>query len=122
MLDVIPGARVGFIGLYRDEKTLQSIEYYFKMPNEIESRDVIIVDPMLATGNSAIAAIDRIKKLNPKSIKFLCLLTCPEGIEAVHAQHPDVSIFTASIDRQLNENGYILPGLGDAGDRIFGTK
>lgn len=122
MLDVIPGARVGHIGLYRDPKTLQAIEYYFKMPQEMDSREVIIVDPMLATGNSAAAAIDRIKSLNPRSIKFLCLLTCPEGIAALHSRHPDVRIFTASIDRELNHHGYILPGLGDAGDRIFGTK
>ena len=122
MLEVIPGARVGHIGLYRDPKTLQAVEYYFKMPHEMESRDVIIVDPMLATGNSATAAVDRVKKLKPKSIKFLCLLTCPEGIAAIHSRHPDVSIFTASIDRELNDHGYILPGLGDAGDRIFGTK
>ena len=122
MLDVIPGARVGHIGLYRDPKTLQAIEYYFKMPQEMDSREVIIVDPMLATGNSAAAAIDRIKSLNPRSIKFLCLLTCPEGIAALHSRHPDVRIFTASIDGELNHHGYILPGLGDAGDRIFGTK
>jgi uracil phosphoribosyltransferase len=122
MLDVIPGARVGHIGLYRDPKTLQAIEYYFKMPQEMDSREVIIVDPMLATGNSAAAAIDRIKSLNPRSIKFLCLLTCPEGIAALHSRHPDVRIFTASIDLELNHHGYILPGLGDAGDRIFGTK
>ena len=122
MLDVIPGARVGHIGLYRDPKTLQAIEYYFKMPQEMDSREVIIVDPMLATGNSAAEAIDRIKSLNPRSIKFLCLLTCPEGIAALHSRHPDVRIFTASIDRELNHHGYILPGLGDAGDRIFGTK
>jgi uracil phosphoribosyltransferase len=122
MLDVIPGARVGHIGLYRDPNTLQAIEYYFKMPQEMDSREVIIVDPMLATGNSAAAAIDRIKSLNPRSIKFLCLLTCPEGIAALHSRHPDVRIFTASIDRELNHHGYILPGLGDAGDRIFGTK
>ena len=122
MLDVVPGARVGHIGLYRDPKTLQAIEYYFKMPNDMQERDVIVVDPMLATGNSAIAAIDRIRKLNPRSIKFVCLLTCPEGIAALSAAHPSVPIYTAAIDRQLNDHGYILPGLGDAGDRIFGTK
>ncbi len=122
MLDVVPGARVGHIGLYRDPKTLEAVEYYFKMPQDMQDRDVIVVDPMLATGNSAIAAIDRIKKLNPKSIKFVCLLTCPEGVAALQAAHPDVSIFTASIDRELNAHSYILPGLGDAGDRIFGTK
>jgi uracil phosphoribosyltransferase len=122
MLSVVPGARVGHVGLYRDPQTLQPVEYYFKMPQEMEARDIVIVDPMLATGNSAIAAIDRLKKLKPKSIKFVCLLTCPEGIAALQKAHPDVAIYTAAIDRQLNEHGYILPGLGDAGDRIFGTK
>jgi uracil phosphoribosyltransferase len=122
ILQVVPGARVGHIGLYRDPDTLQAVEYFFKVPQNMHERDVIMVDPMLATGNSAVAAIDRIKKTQPKSIKFLCLLTCPEGIAALHAAHPDVQIYTASIDRQLNEHGYILPGLGDAGDRIFGTK
>jgi len=122
MLNVVPGARVGHIGLYRDPKTLVAVEYYFKMPESINERDVIVVDPMLATGNSAIAAVERIKELRPKSIKFVCLLTCPEGIQAFHKSHPDVPIYTAAIDRQLNEHGYILPGLGDAGDRIFGTK
>ena len=122
MIDLIPGARVGHIGLYRDPQTLKAVEYYFKMPQDMNQRDVIIVDPMLATGNSAAAAIDRIKKLKPKSIKFICLLTCPEGIAAIQSQHSDVPIYTASIDRQLNEHGYILPGLGDAGDRLFGTK
>jgi uracil phosphoribosyltransferase len=122
MLTVVPGARVGHIGLYRDPKTLQAVEYYFKMPQDMQERDVIVVDPMLATGNSAVAAIDRVKKLNPKSIKFVCLLTCPEGIATMKKAHPDVAIFTAAIDRQLNDHGYILPGLGDAGDRIFGTQ
>ena len=122
MLSVIPGARVGHIGLYRDPKTLVAVEYYFKMPQELNERDVIVVDPMLATGNSAIAAVDRIKELRPRSIKFVCLLTCPEGLTAFHGVHPDVPVFTAAIDRQLNEHGYIVPGLGDAGDRIFGTK
>ena len=122
MLDVVPGARVGHIGLYRDPQTLQAVEYYFKMPQDMQERDVIVVDPMLATGNSAIAAIDRIRELNPRSIKFVCLLTCPEGIAALSAAHPDVPIYTAAVDRQLNDHGYILPGLGDAGDRIFGTK
>ncbi|MGH8831780.1 MAG: uracil phosphoribosyltransferase [Polaromonas sp.] len=122
MLSVVPSARVGHVGLYRDPKTLEPIEYYFKMPQEMEERDIVIVDPMLATGNSAIAAVDRLKKLNPKSIKFVCLLTCPEGVAALQKAHPDVAIYTAAIDRQLNEHGYILPGLGDAGDRIFGTK
>ena len=122
MLNVVPGARVGHVGLYRDPKTLTAIEYYFKMPHGMPERDVVVVDPMLATGNSAIAAVERIKELNPKSIKFVCLLTCPEGIAAMQKAHPDVPIYTASIDRQLNDHGYILPGLGDAGDRIFGTK
>jgi uracil phosphoribosyltransferase len=122
MLSVVPGARVGHVGLYRDPKTLEPVEYYFKMPQEMEERDIVIVDPMLATGNSAIAAVNRLKKLKPKSIKFVCLLTCPEGIAALQKAHPDVAIYTAAIDRQLNDHGYILPGLGDAGDRIFGTK
>lgn len=121
MLTVVPGARVGHIGLYRDPKTLQAVEYYFKMPKEMQERDVVVVDPMLATGNSAVAAVTRLKQLQPKSIKFVCLLTCPEGIATLHKAHPDVPIYTAAIDRQLSEHGYILPGLGDAGDRIFGT-
>ena len=122
MLAVVPGARVGHIGLYRDPKTLVAIEYYFRMPGDLRERDVVVVDPMLATGHSAIAAVDRLKEHDPKSIKFVCLLTCPEGIAAMREAHPDVPIFTAAIDRQLDEHGYILPGLGDAGDRIFGTK
>lgn len=122
MLSVVPGARVGHVGLYRDPQTLEPVEYYFKMPQEMEERDIVIVDPMLATGNSAIAAVDRLKQLNPRSIKFVCLLTCPEGVAALQKAHPDVAIYTAAIDRQLNAHGYILPGLGDAGDRIFGTK
>lgn len=121
MLSVVPGARVGHIGLYRDHVTLQAVEYYFKMPSDMQERDVILLDPMLATGNSAVAAIDKIKALQPRSVKFVCLLTCPQGIATVHAAHPDVPIYTAAIDRELNERGYILPGLGDAGDRIFGT-
>ena len=122
MLTVVPGARVGHIGLYREPKTLVAVEYYFKMPGELNERDVVVVDPMLATGNSAVAAVDRLKECGPKSIKFVCLLTCPEGIEAMQRAHPDVPIYTAAIDRQLDEHGYIKPGLGDAGDRIFGTK
>ncbi len=122
MLSVVPGARVGHIGLYRDPRTLTAVEYYFKMPGDMADRDVVVVDPMLATGNSAIAAVERLKELNPRSIKFVCLLTCPEGVAALQAAHPDVPIYTAAIDRQLNSHGYILPGLGDAGDRIFGTK
>jgi uracil phosphoribosyltransferase len=122
VLSVVPGARVGHIGLYRDPATLQAVEYYFKMPQHMQERDIVVVDPMLATGNSAVAAVTRLKACKPKSIKFLCLLTCPEGIAALQKAHPDVPIFTAAIDRQLNEHGYILPGLGDAGDRIFGTQ
>jgi uracil phosphoribosyltransferase len=122
MLTVVPGARVGHIGLYRDPKTLVAVEYYFKMPGELYERDVVVVDPMLATGNSAVAAVDRLKECGPKSIKFVCLLTCPEGVAAMQRAHPDVPIYTAAIDRRLDEHGYILPGLGDAGDRIFGTK
>ena len=122
MLSVVPGARVGHIGLYRDPDTLQAIEYYLKLPGQLPERDVIVVDPMLATGNSAVAALTRIKAERPRSLKFMCLLACPEGVAAVQAAHPDVPIFTAAVDRQLNEHGYILPGLGDAGDRIFGTR
>ena len=122
MLSVVPGARVGHIGLYRDPKTLTAVEYYFKMPSEMHERDVVIVDPMLATGNSAIAAVDRLKEVRPRSIKFVCLLTCPEGLKAMNDAHPDVPVYTAAIDRELNDHAYILPGLGDAGDRIFGTK
>ena len=122
MLTVVPGARVGHIGLYRDPKTLQAVEYYFKLPSDMHERDVVVVDPMLATGNSAVAAIDRIKAVKPKSIKFLCLLTCPEGLATLYKAHPNVPVYTAAVDRQLNDHGYILPGLGDAGDRIFGTQ
>jgi uracil phosphoribosyltransferase len=122
MLEVVPGARVGHIGLYRDPKTLVAVEYYFKMPHEMADRDAIMLDPMLATGNSAIAAVDRLKETQPRSIRFVSLLAAPEGIASFHAHHPDVPIYTASIDRQLNDHGYIVPGLGDAGDRIFGTK
>ncbi|AFR49241.1 MULTISPECIES: uracil phosphoribosyltransferase [Gordonia] len=121
MLTVVPGARVGHIGLYRDPKTMVVVEYYFKMPSELSERDVVIVDPLLATGHSAVAAIDRIKEYGPKSIKFVCLLACPEGIEVLHRSHPDVPIYTAAVDRELDDNGFIRPGLGDAGDRIFGT-
>ncbi|MBC7216432.1 MAG: uracil phosphoribosyltransferase [Burkholderiaceae bacterium] len=122
LLRVVPNARVGHIGLYRDPATLEAVEYYFKMPTGMNERDVIVVDPMLATGHSAVAAITRLKQLQPRSIKFLCLLAAPEGIATLRQAHPDVPIYTAAIDRQLNERGYILPGLGDAGDRIFGTK
>ena len=121
-LAIVPGARVGHIGLYRDPKTLQAVEYYFKMPPELDERDVIVVDPMLATGHSAVAAVSRIKETKPRSIKFVCLLAAPEGIDTFTKAHPDVPVFTAAVDRCLNDHGYILPGLGDAGDRIFGTK
>jgi uracil phosphoribosyltransferase len=122
MLQVIPGARVGHIGLYRDPATLQAVEYYFKMPQDMHERDVIVLDPMLATGNSAVAAVDRLKQTHPRSIRFVCLVTCPQGIKTFHDAHPDVPIYTPAVDRGLNEHGYIVPGLGDAGDRIFGTK
>lgn len=122
ILELIPSARVGHIGLYRDPTTLMAIEYYFKVPHDIEQRDVLIVDPMLATGNSAVAAVDRIKEVNAISIKFLCLLAAPEGIKHFHEQHPDVPIYTAAIDEGLDEHGYIVPGMGDAGDRLYGTK
>jgi len=121
-LTVVPGARVGHVGLYRDPKTLVAVEYYFKMPGGMSERDAVVLDPMLATGNSAVAAIDRLKESGPRSIKFVCLLTCPEGIRVFHTAHPDVPIFTAAIDDRLNEKSYIVPGLGDAGDRLFGTK
>ncbi len=122
MLEVVPGARVGHVGLYRDPKTLIAVEYYFKMPHEMNERDAIVLDPMLATGNSAVAAVDRLKETHPKSIRFVSLLAAPEGLKNFHAHHPDVPVYTAAIDRQLNEHGYIVPGLGDAGDRLFGTK
>ena len=122
ILELLPSARVGHIGLYRDPKTLIAVEYYFKVPDQMADRDCIVVDPMLATGHSAVAAVDRIKEAGPRSIKFVCLLTCPEGLKEFHAHHPDVPVFTASIDDHLNDKGYIVPGLGDAGDRLFGTK
>lgn len=122
MLDILPSARVGHIGLYRDPKTLAAVEYYYKVPENMTDRDAIVVDPMLATGNSAVAAVDRLKESSPRSIKFVCLLTCPEGLRTFHAQHPDVPVYTAGIDERLNEKSYIVPGLGDAGDRLFGTK
>jgi len=122
MLEVVPGARVGHIGLYRDPRTLVAVEYYFKMPADMHERDAIVLDPMLATGNSAVAAVERLKETRPKSIRFVSLLAAPEGLRAFHAQHPDVPVYTAAVDRQLNDHGYIMPGLGDAGDRIFGTK
>lgn len=122
MLEVVPSARVGHVGLYRDPKTLVAVEYYFKMPHDMHERDAIVLDPMLATGNSAVAAVDRLKETRPRSIRFVCLLAAPEGLANFHAHHPDVPVYTAAIDRELNDHGYILPGLGDAGDRIFGTK
>jgi uracil phosphoribosyltransferase len=122
MLQLIPSARIGHIGLYRDPKTLEPVEYFYKVPDQMNDRDAIVVDPMLATGNSAVAAITRVKASGPRSIKFVCLLTCPEGLRVFHAAHPDVPVFTASIDERLNEKSYIVPGLGDAGDRLFGTK
>jgi uracil phosphoribosyltransferase len=122
MLEVVPSARVGHVGLYRDPKTLVAVEYYFKMPHDMHERDAIVLDPMLATGNSAVAAVERLKETRPKSIRFVCLLAAPEGLANFHAHHPDVPVYTAAIDRQLNDHGYIMPGLGDAGDRIFGTK
>ncbi len=121
-LALVPSAKVGHIGLYRDETTLEPVEYYCKLPKDIEERDVFVVDPMLATGGSAIDAISQIKKRNPRSVKFLCIIAAPEGFEALKKAHPDVDIFVAGMDDHLNENGYIVPGLGDAGDRIFGTK
>jgi uracil phosphoribosyltransferase len=122
MLEVVPGARVGHVGLYRDPKTLVAVEYYFKMPHGMPERDAIVLDPMLATGNSAVAAVDRLKETRPKSIRFVSLLAAPEGLKNFHTHHPDVPVYTAAVDRQLNAHGYIVPGLGDAGDRLFGTK
>jgi uracil phosphoribosyltransferase len=122
MLEVVPGARVGHIGLYRDPATLAAVEYYFKMPDHLAERDAIVLDPMLATGHSAAAAVTRLKAAGPRSIRLACLLAAPEGIAHLHALHPDVALYTCAIDRCLNDHGYILPGLGDAGDRIFGTR
>ncbi len=122
MLSLIPAAKVGFIGLYRDESTLQPVEYFCKLPSDIQERDVIVLDPMLATGGSATDAISQIKKRGARHIKFICLIAAPEGINALHTAHPDVDIYIAAKDERLNEQGYIVPGLGDAGDRIYGTK
>jgi len=122
VLDLIPSARVGFVGLYRDEETLQPVQYYFKVPAELGDRKVIVVDPMLATGNSAVAAIDLVKEAGAADVSLLCLVAAPEGIARMHEAHPDVEIVTAAVDDHLNEIGYIVPGLGDAGDRMFGTK
>ncbi len=121
-LELVPSARVGHIGLYRDHETLKPVEYYCKLPGDIEQRDVIVLDPMLATGGSAIDAITQIKQRNPRSIKFMCIIAAPEGLKALEEAHPDVHIYCAALDDHLNEHGYIVPGLGDAGDRIFGTK
>lgn len=122
MLDLLPSARVGHIGIYREPRTLAAVEYYLKLPDDLPERDVILVDPMLATGNSAVAAISRLVELRARSIRFVCLVAAPEGIGKLHGIFPDVPIFAAAIDRGLNDHGYILPGLGDAGDRLFGTK
>ena len=122
MLDLVPSARVGHIGLYRDPETLHAVEYYLKLPDAIEERKVIAVDPMLATGNSSIAAVQRLKEHGARDIKLVCLLAAPEGVEAFSRAHPDVTIFTASLDERLDDHGYIVPGLGDAGDRMYGTK
>ena len=122
MLDLVPSARVGHIGIYREPRTLQAIEYYLKLPDDLPERDVILLDPMLATGNSAVAAISRLVELRARAIKLVCLVAAPEGVENVHRVFPEVPIVTAALDRCLNDHGYILPGLGDAGDRLFGTK
>ena len=122
VLSLVSGARVGFIGLYRDEETLEPVEYYVKLPNDLADRDAIVLDPMLATGNSSVAAITKVKDAGARSVTLVCLVAAPEGIARVHAVHPEVTIVTASIDRGLNERGYIVPGLGDAGDRLYGTK
>jgi uracil phosphoribosyltransferase len=122
VLSLVSSARVGFIGLYRDEETLQPVEYFVKLPGELDQRDVIVLDPMLATGNSSVAAIETVKKAGARSVMLVCLVAAPEGIEHVHKQHPEVQIVTAAVDRGLNEKGFIVPGLGDAGDRLYGTR
>ena len=122
MLNLVPVAKIGHIGMYRDPVSHQPIDYYCKLPFDIEEREVIVLDPMLATGGSAVDAIDRIKRAKARSIKFMCIIAAPEGVKALHEAHPDVQIYCASLDERLDENKYILPGLGDAGDRIFGTK
>jgi uracil phosphoribosyltransferase len=122
VLSLVPGARVGFIGLFRDEETLEPVEYYVKLPGDIADRDVILLDPMLATGNSTAAAIDTVKRAGATSVRLIALIAAPEGIARVHAEYPDVPIVVAAVDRELNDKGYILPGLGDAGDRLYGTK
>jgi uracil phosphoribosyltransferase len=122
MLDLVPSARVGHVGIYRDPESLTAVEYYFKVPEDLQERLVIVVDPMLATGNSAVAAVSRLKEAGAQQIKFVCLLAAPEGVAQFQSVHPDVPIFTAAIDQRLNDHGYIVPGLGDAGDRLYGTK
>jgi uracil phosphoribosyltransferase len=122
MLDLVPSARVGHVGLYRDPSTLIAVEYYFKVPEDVHDRLVIVVDPMLATGHSAVAAVQRLKDSGVQSMKYVCLVAAPEGVKTFHEAHPDVPMFTAALDEKLNEHGYIIPGLGDAGDRMFGTK
>ena len=122
MLELVPSARVSHVGVYRDHETLEAVEYYFKAPEALSERLIIVVDPMLATGNSAAAAVERLKETRPRSIRFVSLLAAPEGLQHFHEAHPDVPVYTAAIDRQLNDHGYIVPGLGDAGDRMFGTK
>lgn len=122
MLELVPSARVAHIGLYRDPKTLKAVEYYFKAPSDVAERLVVVIDPMLATGHTAVAAIDRLKENGVKDIRFVCVLAAPEGVEVLHGHHPDVPIWTAAVDERLNEHSYIVPGLGDAGDRIYGTK
>ncbi|MGX5377235.1 uracil phosphoribosyltransferase [Ligilactobacillus sp. LYQ135] len=122
VLELLPAAKVGHIGMYRDEETLQPHEYFVKMPDHLDQREMIIVDPMLATGGSAVAAVDALKKRGAKSIRFVCLVAAPEGVETLRKAHPDIDVYAAALDDHLNENGYIVPGLGDAGDRLFGTK
>lgn len=122
LLELVPAARVGFVGLYRDPDTLEPVEYYKKLPSALDERPVVLVDPMLATANSAIAAVDNVKAAGAKDVRFICLLAAPEGVAKMNAAHPDVAIYTAAVDSHLNEKGYIVPGLGDAGDRMFGTK
>jgi uracil phosphoribosyltransferase len=122
MIEIVPAARVGHIGMYRNHETLEPVEYFFKVPGKLQDRTVIVCDPMLATGNSAVAAVDRLKRNKPGAVKFVCLLACPEGLKTFHDAHPDVPVVTAAVDEKLNEKGYIIPGLGDAGDRLFGTR
>jgi uracil phosphoribosyltransferase len=122
MLRLLPSARVGHVGLYRDPKSLVAVEYYFKVPKVMTDRDAIVLDPMMATGNSAVAAVDRVKDTRPRSVRFVCLLTCPEGLARFHSHHPEVPVYTAAIDSHLDAHGYIVPGLGDAGDRLYGTR